>query len=136
MPHSKRRQVLNENWGFKCTCSLCTSDPETVAASEERRARIAEVRTDMAQSNMAGHYKSAISHAHQLFALVKEDELLPLVPEFYDLLASMYKDSGDIMNATKYGNLAVQGWADLKSVDDSPLENARQFLEELKKLEQ
>ena len=134
MPHTKRRHLLHENWGFNCTCSLCSASPEAIAASESRRAKIAEVRTNMAEAQLAGHYKSAISHAHELFTLVEEDELLPLVPEFYDLLAGMYKEDGDIENARKYGYLALHGWADLNSVDDSSLENARQLLEELKRM--
>lgn len=131
MDHEQRRQILRENWAFQCTCSLCRSSPEAIDASASRSKRIAEIRRKLAKDNIAGHYNEAISHAHELFGLAKQAGLLPLVPEFNDMLARLYQTVGDAHMARKYANLALQGWLNLGSVDVSHLENTRHFLDSL-----
>lgn len=55
----------------------------------------------------------------------------PLAPEYHDVLAELYSRKGDMVNGTRYGRMAVDGWVKFGSVDDDQLEQARVFLRDL-----
>lgn len=55
----------------------------------------------------------------------------PLAPEYYDIFAELYSRKGDMVNGTRYGRMALDGWVRFGSVDDDQLEHARAFIRDL-----
>jgi hypothetical protein len=81
-----------------------------------------------------GYYSDAITMTEEWLMFSEWDRVPPLMPEYHDVLADLYSLKGDVVNATRYARMAVDGWARLGSVDDDDLENARVFLARLDKL--
>lgn len=59
------------------------------------------------------------------------DRQPPLMPEYHSILADLYHLQRDMVNATRYARMAVDGWAKLGSVDDEQLVQASLFLDRL-----
>jgi hypothetical protein len=131
MPHHVRRQFLLENWGFNCTCSLCRSSAEDISASDARRLKIVQLREDIDRSKARKQYEKAAEFTNELLELYELEGLAPLMPEFYEVLSELYVEMGDLDAASRYGQMALDGWLEFKSVDNQQVESARRFLQEL-----
>lgn len=81
-----------------------------------------------------GFYQDAITMAEEWLMFSEWERLPPLEPEYHDALADLYFLNGDMLNATRYARMAVDGWVRFGSVDDSELERARVFLAHLDQL--
>lgn len=55
----------------------------------------------------------------------------PLAPEYHDILAELYFRKGEMVNATRFGRMALDEWVKFGSVDDDQLEHTRSFLSQV-----
>lgn len=69
--------------------------------------------------------------AEELLMFSEWDRVPPFMPDYHDTLAHLHYLNGNMANATRYGRMALDGWAKFGSVDDDDLEKAREFLEHL-----
>ncbi|KAL5118157.1 hypothetical protein ACEQ8H_003992 [Pleosporales sp. CAS-2024a] len=44
LQHVQRQQLYKQGWNFTCTCDMCTASAHDMAASDQRRARFAQLR--------------------------------------------------------------------------------------------
>jgi hypothetical protein len=132
-PIKTRRQYLKDNWGFDCTCSLCRGPDSDIEDSESWRRKLKSLRETIADARSQGYYQDAITMTEELLQFSEWDRSPVFMPEYHDALADLYFLNGDMVNATKYARMAVDGWARFGSVDDEGLEKARLFLSQLER---
>lgn len=129
-----RRQYLKDHWGFDCMCSLCQASETDIGNSDSWRRRMKSLKTSVPEAREGGFYQDAINMAEEWLMFSEWERVPPLEPEYHDTLADLYFLKGDMVNATRYARMAVDGWAKLASVDDDQLEKARLFLSHLDRL--
>lgn len=72
--------------------------------------------------------------AHEWLEMAGKEGIPPLMPEWYDIVARLSFDVGDLSGARRYAQLSLDGWTRFASVDDSELEAARGFLRDVMRL--
>jgi tetratricopeptide (TPR) repeat protein len=135
MPFHIRRQHLLENWGFNCTCSLCFSSTEQIAASDARRMRIVEARNKANEAREKGDYEGAVDLVQELIELSNEEGLKPLESDFQEMMGKLYAEKGDLELARTYGEMALDGWMMFSGADNHHVDTVKGFLRNLKKRE-
>jgi len=81
-----------------------------------------------------GFFQDAINIAEDWLMVSEWERVPPLAPELHDVLAELYSRKGDMVNGTRYGRMALDGWIKFGSVDDDQLELARVFLRDLQQV--
>jgi hypothetical protein len=132
MPSKERRAFLHEAWGFKCTCSLCLSSPSERAESDGRRMQIVQVRDAMDASLLASHYHDAITDAEALLELYAAEDLLPLVAEAHETLATAYLALGRLHDAETHATLGLAGRIEYRGADSGQADVARKLLHKIR----
>ena len=130
-PTETRRQYLKDHWDFDCDCSLCRGSAADLEESEGWRQKIKSLKETIVNARSEGFYPDAITMTEEWLMFSEWDRVPPFMPEYHDVLADLYSLNGDIVNATRYARMAVDGWARFGSVDDNDLEKARVFLSRL-----
>ncbi|OIW27617.1 SET domain-containing protein [Coniochaeta ligniaria NRRL 30616] len=105
--YGQRQHSLLHNWGFRCTCALCTAPSEELVTSDRRRGRIGEIRQEVVELVQAKKFERAISMSKEMIDLVLEEELVAHLGEHYEVLARLYYAVRDKANTDKYARLAV-----------------------------
>lgn len=133
-PVEERRKYLQEHWGFNCACSLCRASKLDADDSEAWREKVKSLKATILDARSQGYYKNAIVMAEEWLLVSEWDMTPPFMSEYHDTLADLYFLNGDMVNATRYARMAVDGWARFGSVDDEQLERAAAFLHRLDQL--
>jgi hypothetical protein len=105
MPTAHRKKAL-ANWGFNCTCNLCTSSPEHQAVSDQRRERLVEVYYAMQEETTT--YDILVELSREFIQLAREERLLARIPEYYQSLMRIFYAFKDVETAHKYGTLSLR----------------------------
>ncbi len=131
MPSAYRARGLG-NWGFNCSCSLCSSTPAETAASDWRRERLVELYHAGLQE--ASDYEELVELTREFVGIVEKERLIPKVGEYYQFFMRLYYDYGDIESAYKYGEVALVFSETFSDPDAGYCTGLREDLEVLKKL--
>ncbi|EPE10703.1 mannose-6-phosphate isomerase-like protein [Ophiostoma piceae UAMH 11346] len=123
-----RRDFLQSNWHFNCSCSLCRADPDSTTLSEDRRRDMRKLQGTLVEASRGGDYHLALLTAETLHETTDAEGVTPISAEKYDIVASIHLDMREFSQAKKYGTLALEEWEKLDSIDDSQLTAARWFL--------
>ncbi|KAK4119155.1 SET domain-containing protein [Parathielavia appendiculata] len=100
---SKERHKSLENvWGFKCQCSLCTAPPVVLKASDTRREEIRRLQDKVVELAQQGRFSKAIEAAERLFTLVDEEGLTEQMGDMYEVPARLYYHVGNLEKALEY----------------------------------
>ncbi|OIW28639.1 hypothetical protein CONLIGDRAFT_654819 [Coniochaeta ligniaria NRRL 30616] len=135
MPHNQRREYLRQVWGFDCSCSLCHStDEAAISDSDHRRERVGELKQSVLQASSQQYFENALVMAQEWLEVGEREGVPPLLAEYYDIVARLSFDVGDLQDARRYALLAFDAWTKFGSVDDTDLEAAREYLRELNRL--
>jgi hypothetical protein len=135
MPYNVRQEFLQNNWGFKCTCSLCEAPDQERSSSDERRMRIVKLRDEIDHARTAKQYERAISLVMELIRFCETEELFPLIPGFHEMLAGIYEDMGNVSEAKRYGKITLQGWFQFESIDSYRVESAMALVRRMERAE-
>ncbi|KAK0612237.1 hypothetical protein B0T14DRAFT_439291 [Immersiella caudata] len=130
----ERKETLLKQWGFKCTCSLCSAPQDVLAASDARRREFRAARDGILQLAQEEDFHSAVEVVQKLFKLVEEEELEPHLGDLYEIPARLYYQVGDLENARKYFKRSMweyYGWGVPGPKDQVSLQNAAQILARL-----
>ncbi|KAK5656821.1 hypothetical protein OQA88_4369 [Cercophora sp. LCS_1] len=129
---AQRKEFL-ENWGFNCTCSLCT-DKEASHHSDHNRQRIQEVLESLDYPDNQTHekVKAAIMEVEDL---VKQEALEGQLGDFNSIVAELYLDMGDFKLAREHGEVALKMLRKYAGFDNVRTDAAVEFLEKLRKRE-
>ncbi|KAI1408280.1 SET domain-containing protein [Hypoxylon sp. FL1857] len=127
---SEQRQTLIREWGFNCTCSLCTSAAET-AVSDRRRGRIQDLLAELDRPEIRNH-AAVKRRVDEILDLCDKEGLAAQVGDFYAIVAELYSNMGDLDLAKKYGELAVKELTHYAGYDHERTRSATLFLENLR----
>lgn len=127
--YGQRQHSLLHNWGFRCTCALCTAPSDELVASDRRRGRIGDIRQEVVELVQEKQFDRAISMSKEMIDLVLKEELVAHLGEHYEVLARMYYAVWDRDNTAKYARLAI---ADLEQYGGEEVYGAT--IGELKKI--
>lgn len=105
MPTVQRARTIT-NWGFNCTCDLCSAPPEAREASDERRERLVEVYYAMQDESTS--YNTLVELTREFIKLAQVERLVAKVGEYYQAFMRIYYGVGDAETARKYGQAALQ----------------------------
>lgn len=105
MPTAHRTRAL-KNWGFNCTCNLCSAFPEAREASDERRERLVEVFHTIQHETTS--YNTLVKLTQDLVNLAQAEGLLAKVGEYYQAFMRIYYRAGDAETARKYGRASLK----------------------------
>ncbi|KAH8881337.1 SET domain-containing protein [Thozetella sp. PMI_491] len=112
LTRDERQTRLQQNWGFTCTCALCSASNKSTAISDDRRQRIREIQGRVAERLQKKKFRDAIKLNHELLKLIREEQLIPHLGEHYHVMAQLYLAAKDRTNGKKYARLAL---ADLEA---------------------
>ena len=105
MPAAQRARTI-ANWGFNCTCDLCSARPEAREASDKRRERLVEVHYAMQDESTS--YEALVELTRELIKLAQVEQLLAKVGEYYQSFMRIYYGVGHGETARKYGRAALK----------------------------
>ncbi|GJC81409.1 hypothetical protein ColLi_04247 [Colletotrichum liriopes] len=126
-----RKQTLQE-WGFNCTCALCSS-PDDVAVSDTYRTRLQEILAEM--TDPAFMTPSLVAElAGELDDVVEREGLAAQAGEFYGIVARVYAHMGEAETGRRYAKMAVEKMIQFAGYDDERTVRARGLLGELGKV--
>ncbi|KAI2634995.1 SET domain-containing protein [Hypomontagnella submonticulosa] len=126
---SEQRQSLIREWGFNCTCSLCSS-PDESAASDRRRSRIQELLAELDSPDMRSH--AAIQKkVDEILSLCAKEGLAAQVGDFHTIVAELYSGLGDLNLARRHAELAVKELMHYAGHDHERTLSALSFLKKL-----
>ncbi|KAI8231593.1 hypothetical protein K4K55_006107 [Colletotrichum sp. SAR 10_96] len=108
---SADRQRTLQEWGFNCTCSLCSS-ASAVAVSDARRGRMQEIVSALNNKVFRSPPARMAELAEELDGILKEEGLSAQKGDFYDILARAYVDMGEVET----------GRSDLAHIAEAPCE--------------
>ena len=90
--HSTRQKALEENWGFTCTCPLCTSSDAEISASDTRIKEIADIKKVLPSDPEA--IPQLIALLPNLIKLLDEEGLVVEKPMYEEILAYAWSTMG------------------------------------------
>jgi hypothetical protein len=135
MPRDERRSYLHHVWGFDCSCALCRStDDAATADSDHRRERVVELRQSVLQASSEEYYENALVMAREWLDVAEKEGIPPLMAEWYDVVARLSYDVGDLEAARRYALLAMNAWERFGAVDSADLQAAREWVRDLGRL--
>lgn len=136
LTHAQRRQYLHQNFHLDCICSLCraSADIDLVPDSDHLRQRVGELKQALTQATSEQYFENALAIAHEWLEMAEKEGIPPLMPEYYDIVARLSFDVGDLPGARRYAQLALDGWTRFGSTDDAELERARDFMRMVNRL--
>jgi len=105
--HAERQSALQQ-WGFKCTCPLCTAPPNEIAQSDARRTQIESLRDQAISAFQAGRTYQSLRITRQILNLLPREELFPSFAEHYENMARIYFVLRDKENAYKYARISLE----------------------------
>lgn len=133
-PYEERKMILKQ-WGFACSCALCSLPADERAYSDDRRNRIWEVYMDLANSASLLGRKVVDERVDELMYLVEREDLWPQLVEYYQVVARAYAALGDLDDARDYAERAEATWIEYGGVDHDGVEDIRRLWGELRRAE-
>ncbi|KAI1779204.1 SET domain-containing protein [Hypoxylon cercidicola] len=126
---SEQRQDLIQEWGFNCSCSLCSS-PDESKASDHRRGRIQDLLGELDRPEVRNH-AAVQERVNEILDLCEKEALAAQVGDFYTIVAEVYSSMGDVDLARKYGELALKELKHFAGYDHERTRTATLFLKNL-----
>jgi len=107
MPTRFRHKALR-NWGFTCTCPLCSAPAQARQASDERRERLVQILLSLDED--AGlTYDHLINLTYEFVQLLETERMIVKVGEYYQIFMRVYYQRfGDAESALRYGETALR----------------------------
>ncbi|GAB1317386.1 SET domain-containing protein [Madurella fahalii] len=106
-PSEERKKNIKQ-WGFECTCSLCTASKAEIEASDARRRQIETLREYAIRAFQAGRPYQALRFTRQIINLLPSEELFPMFSEQYENMARIFYVLRDKKNAEKYATMSLE----------------------------
>lgn len=125
----QRQETLHHNWGFRCTCSLCT-DAKATDISDRQRARLAKILQDI-NDIQPGHlldegFKNTIVEIEEL---VEREGLTAQSGDLYGLISDTWLGIGNAGMAREFAGNAVKVQGNFAGVDNERTLRALERLE-------
>jgi hypothetical protein len=112
-PSAKRQKILNEHWGFTCTCALCELPMLEKKASDVRRLLIAQGETKVLELARKGEIEQAIALAEESGGMIQDEGMESMLTDEYAMLAMLFLEKEDRETAEVWGRKAWRMLGDL-----------------------
>jgi hypothetical protein len=112
-PSAKRQRILNEHWGFTCTCALCELPMLEKKASDVRRLLIAQAETKVLELAKKGEIERAIALAKESVGMIQDEGMESMLTDEYAMLAMLFLEKEDRETAEVWGRKAWRMLGDL-----------------------
>ncbi|KAK4163722.1 hypothetical protein QBC43DRAFT_212165 [Cladorrhinum sp. PSN259] len=89
LPSQPRQSRLLAQWGFSCTCSLCSSSPPLLEASDARRREIDLVGPKVLKAVDKGDFDAAIKMNQELIDLLEAERMNPHLGDYYEVMGRL-----------------------------------------------
>jgi len=99
--------MLHE-WGFSCSCSLCEADEEVTETSDERRAKISSVKSDVAKAIKGWDLRGAVRILKESLKHMREEGLEAAATEVHESLGRIYWVLGENKTAAAHARKAIE----------------------------
>ncbi|KAK1829335.1 hypothetical protein QBC39DRAFT_311182 [Podospora conica] len=103
---SERKKNL-KGWGFTCTCDLCTAPADEIAASDERREKIAALKQQAIEAFQAGKVYMSLKLTREILPLLPEENMFQEMSDQYENMARIYYVMRDRKNAAKWARKSL-----------------------------
>ncbi|KXH45238.1 hypothetical protein CSAL01_06351 [Colletotrichum salicis] len=127
MLYQDRQDALQE-WGFNCTCALCSSTPEVLAISDAYRRRLQDIFSELEDPVLASSPSLVAELVDELEYIMVKEGLTAQAGEFYGIVAEVYRNMGETGISKKYAELAVEKLVQFAGDDDERTVRARDVL--------
>ncbi|KAK3384895.1 hypothetical protein B0H63DRAFT_494124 [Podospora didyma] len=97
-----------QQWGFNCTCDLCTASKAEISASDARRKKIDLLREQAIDAFQSGKPYQALRLTRQVLNLLPSEELFPLYSEQYENMARIYWVLRDMKKAEENARISLE----------------------------
>ncbi|KAK3377509.1 hypothetical protein B0H63DRAFT_502266 [Podospora didyma] len=106
MPTPYRAKSL-ANWGFNCTCGLCSAPAEAREASDQRRERLVDIFYAMDKVPQSD-YQELVDLTREFVDLLQIERLEAKVGEYFQAFMRIYYNIGDADSAMRYAKAALR----------------------------
>jgi hypothetical protein len=108
LQYRDRQQKLNDEWGFKCSCSLCSASKEERAKSDDHLEDIAGIKERLPDT--FDGVPQLIALLPQLISLMEAENLTIELPMYEEILAYAWSSMGIEDRAKHWAKRARKGW--------------------------
>ena len=115
LKHADRQQAL-EDWGFTCTCPLCSGLEEDIDESDGRKDRLREIFATLQGENPDGDTTDQL--VEEITRLIDAESMWPMLCPFYQVVSTAYMENWDFEQAEKYVKLAEEMCGRIGGDDD------------------
>lgn len=109
MRSADRKTRMESQWGFQCSCSLCTAPAHVVKASDDRITLIESVETEL--NDLSWNRTADVTSAELLISLYEQERLHGVIGDAYMYAAFENAYLGEKRVVQKYAALAIEHMA-------------------------
>jgi hypothetical protein len=109
MRSAERKIRMQSQWGFNCSCSLCTAPEHVVRASDERLALMEQIETEL--NDLSWNRTADVATAELLISLHEQERLDGVIGDAYMYAAFENAYLGNKRTVQKWAALAVEHMA-------------------------
>ncbi|KAF2873778.1 hypothetical protein BDV95DRAFT_541144 [Massariosphaeria phaeospora] len=129
-PHPLRQEALLANWGFTCTCSLCTSPTTTLNASDTHLTQIRDLKAVLPSE--PSDIPQLLGLLPDLISLLDEEDLILERPMYEEILAYTWSSFGIEERAKYWAGRAQQDWSTLAGKESWEAKRTRELESDVK----
>jgi hypothetical protein len=126
---AERQQILGE-WGFSCSCSLCSASARKISKSDGARTRIQEIYGKL-QAGKATSKRRLDSLVSEILDLIREEGLEPQRVVVYEIISRAFIQVNDFESAQRYADMAEKTWTQYGGRDHDGVEDMQKLRQEL-----
>jgi hypothetical protein len=120
---------LHRQWGFRCSCALCTSAPALGDSSDARIRQIEDLRGEL--GDWGASSRATPQMAELLVSLLEQERVWGLLGEAHAYAAVEHNGAGDAWTALRYAHLAVEeGLTLMRGKEDSDVRDMKSLIED------
>lgn len=109
------------DWGFNCSCSLCSASDTQRRLADKRRHRLLAIHTELAAFDTEQNDPSSTTEADrgaqrlgqtvdEMLFLIDKERAWPLLCDYYPAVARAYLATDDTAGARRYWKAAEEAW--------------------------
>lgn len=131
MTQETRHEFFKENWGFECTCPLCTAPSDLVSKSDERLRQINQLEEKLGMEPR--NHRKQLAIVAKLLRLFDEEGLIIPKAKYCEIASYAANQLGDEARALKYGQLAQKYWTIVAGPKSWEVQRMEELLRDPKK---
>ena len=109
LKYAERQSLYNNNWGFTCTCELCTAGMGAIAGSDERRERFAWLHEQLDLLTAETYdAQRVVSWENEIFSISEDEGFEVLITDDLERMAYVHAGLGHPSEALSFARRAQE----------------------------